>query len=85
MRTRDVGWPFRHSSRITNFLECVFTLEHCICTYVGSNPLKVIPLLCMSSPCRGNYIISGTGRERTRRRLIIETALEESRDVALVL
>ena len=32
VRTRDMGWSFRHSSRITNFLECVFTLDHCICT-----------------------------------------------------
>ena len=23
MRTWDVGWSFRHSSRITNLLECV--------------------------------------------------------------
>ena len=32
MRTRDMGWSFRHSSRITNLLECVFTLDHCIYT-----------------------------------------------------
>ena len=32
VRTRDVGWSFRHSSRITHLLECVFTLEHYICT-----------------------------------------------------
>ena len=25
-------WSFRHSSRIMHLLECVFTLEHCICT-----------------------------------------------------
>ena len=25
MRTWDMGWSFRHSSRITNLLECVFT------------------------------------------------------------
>ena len=76
MRTRDVGWSFRHSSRITNLLEYVFTLEHCICAWVESNPLRVIPLLSISSPCRGNYIISGTGaheetthhRDRFRRK-----------------
>ena len=28
----DMGWSFRHSIRITNLLECVFKLEHCICT-----------------------------------------------------
>ena len=32
VRTRDVGWSFRHSSRITHLLDCVFTLEHFICT-----------------------------------------------------
>ena len=60
MRTQDMGLACRHSSRITNLLECVFTLDHCICTSVGSNPFRVIPLLGDSSPCRGN-IISGTG------------------------
>ena len=25
-------WACSHSSRITNLLECMFTLEHCICT-----------------------------------------------------
>ena len=32
VRTRDMGWSFRYSSRITNLLECVFTLEHYIYT-----------------------------------------------------
>ena len=59
MRTRNVGLSFRHSSRITNLLECVFTLEHCICTLVGSNPFRVIPLLGDRSPCRG-ILFSGT-------------------------
>ena len=63
MRTRDVGWSFRHSSRITNLLECVFTLELCICTLVESNPLRVIPLLGDSSPCRG-ILFSGIGGAR---------------------
>ena len=63
MRTRDMGLACRHSSRITYLLECVFTLDHCICTLVGSNPFRVIPLLGDSSPCRWN-IISGTGRVR---------------------
>ena len=63
MRTRDMGWSFRHSSTIMNLLKCVFTLEHCICTLVGSNPFRVIPLLGDSSPCRGN-IFSGTGGAR---------------------
>ena len=31
---------------------------------VESNPFRVIPLLGDSSPCRGNYIISGTGSAR---------------------
>ena len=63
MRTRDMGMACRHSSRITYLLECVFILDHCICTLVGSNPFRVIPLLGDSSPCRGN-IISGTGSVR---------------------
>ena len=55
MRTQDLGWSFRHSIRITNLLECVFTLEYCICTLVGSNPFRVIPLLGNSSPVEGYY------------------------------
>ena len=27
VRTRDIGWPFRHSSRIMNLLEFVFKFE----------------------------------------------------------
>ena len=64
MRTRDVGWSFRHSTRIMNLLECVFTLEHCICTSVESSPLRVIPLLSISLPCRGILYFTGTGSER---------------------
>ena len=56
MRTQDMGWSCRHSSRITHLLECVFTLEHCICTLVEGNPFRVIPLLSISSHFRGNYI-----------------------------
>ena len=61
MRTRDMGWSFRHSSRITHLLEWVFTFEHCICTYVGSNSFRVIPLLGISSPCRGNILFQVQG------------------------
>ena len=64
MRTREMGWSCRHSSRITHLLECVFTLDHCICTQVESNPFKVIPLLGDNSPCRGNIFFSGTGSVR---------------------
>ena len=60
MRTRDMGMACRHSSKITYLLECVFTLEHCICTKVGSDSFRVIPLLGDSSPYQGN-IISGIG------------------------
>ena len=42
----------------------------------------MIPLLGDSSPCRGNVFLRY--RERSRRRLIIEADLEESRVVALV-
>ena len=29
VRTRDLSWSCRHSSRIMHLLECVFNLEHC--------------------------------------------------------
>ena len=38
-----------------------------------SSPLRVIPLLSISSPCRG--ILFYRYRERVRRRLILETEL----------
>ena len=53
MRTWGLSWSCRHSSRITHLLECMFSLEHCICTLVESNPFRVTPLLSISSPCRG--------------------------------
>ena len=59
-----MGLSCRHSSRITDLLECVFTLEHCICTLVEGNTIRVIPLLGINSRCRVNYIISGTGSAR---------------------
>ena len=69
MRTRDMGRACRHSSRITYLLECVFTLEHCICTLMGSNPFRVIPLLGDSSPCRGNiFQVQGAFEETTHLR-----------------
>ena len=46
-----------------------------------SSPLRVIPLLSTSSPCRG--ILFYRYREHARGRLVLETALEESRIVAL--
>ena len=46
-----------------------------------SSPLRVIPLLSISSPFRG--ILFYRYREHARRRLIIEAALEESWVVAL--
>ena len=49
---------------------------------VESNPFRVIPLLSISSPCRG--ILFFRYRERVRRRLILEADTEESRVVALV-
>ena len=48
-----------------------------------SSPLRVIPLLSISSPCRG--ILFYKYRECARRRLVLEAALEESRIVALAL
>ena len=47
-----------------------------------SNPFRVIPLLSISSPCRG--IIFFRYRERSRGRLILETDFEESRVLALM-
>ena len=47
-----------------------------------SNPVRAIPLLGDSSPCRGNIFFRY--RERLRRRLILEADFEESRVVALM-
>ena len=58
-----------------HLLECVFSLEHCICTQVESSPLRMIPLLNISSPCRG--ILFYRYRERARRQLIIEAKFEK--------
>ena len=44
-----------------HFLECVFNLEHCICTSVESNPFRVIPLLSDSSSHRGNLLFQVQG------------------------
>ena len=44
-----------------HLLECVFNLEHCICTKVESNPFRVIPLLSDSSPRRGNLLFQLQG------------------------
>ena len=56
-----MGWSCRHSSRITYLLEYVFTLDHCICTWVGSNSFRVIPLLGITSPCGGNILFQVQG------------------------
>ena len=49
----------------------------------GDNSFRVIPLLGDSSPCRGNIFFRYRGRSRGR--LFLETDLEESQVVALVL
>ena len=66
-----------------HLLECVFNLEHCICTLVESNPFRVISLLSDSSPRRGNLLfqVQVAHGETAHHR----AALEESRVVALVL
>ena len=48
---------------------------------MDSNPLRVIPLLGDSSPCRGNIFFRYKG---SRKRLILEADFEESRVVALM-
>ena len=54
-----------------DLLECVFNLEHCICTSVESNPFRVIPLLSDSSPRRGNLLfqVQGAYGETTHHRV----------------
>ena len=70
MRTRDLSWSCRHSSRIMHLLGCVFILEYYIYTQVENSPLWVIPLLSDSSPRRGNLLLQvqgaceGTARPR---------------------
>ena len=53
-----------------HLLECVFNLEHCIYTWVESNPFRVIPLLSDSSPHRGNLLfqVQGAHGETARHR-----------------
>ena len=75
-----MSWSCRHSSRMMHFLECMFILEHCTALRWRVTH-RVIPLLSISSPCRG--IIFYRYRERARRWLVLEVALEESRIVAL--
>ena len=59
MRTRGMSCSGIHSSRIMHLLECVFSLEHCM----DSSPFRLIPLLSISSPCRG-ISFSGAGSVR---------------------
>ena len=35
-------------------LECVFMLNHCMCTYVGSNPCRKLSLLGFAHPVEGS-------------------------------
>ena len=53
-----------------HLLECVFILEHCVCTSVESSPFRVIPLLSDSSPRRGNLLfqVQGTHGEMAHHR-----------------
>ena len=53
-----------------------------MCTWMESSPFRVIPLVSISSPCRGTYFqVQGAHEETTRHK----GRLEESRNVALVL
>ena len=43
VRTRDLSWSCRHSSRIMHLLECMFILEHCT-ALLGTGFMQVIYL-----------------------------------------
>ena len=58
VRTRDLSWSCRHSSRIMHLLKCVFNLEHCTAL---SSPLRAILLLSFSSPRRGTPFLQIQG------------------------
>ena len=52
VRTRDMGWSCRHSSRFMKLLECGYL--SCICTWVGSNPCRKLSLLGFDHPVEGS-------------------------------
>ena len=63
-------------------LECVFMLDHCMCTYVGSNPCRRFSLLSIAHPVeRPLFQVQGLF-EKTA--LFRGRFLEESRVVALM-
>ena len=63
-------------------LECVFKLNRCMCTYVGSNPCRRFSLLGIAHPVEGSiFQVHGVYIRTTLTRGRI---LEESWVVALV-
>ena len=67
MRTRDMDWSCRHSSSFMKLLEC--DCLSCMCTYVGSNPVRKLSLLALLTLSRDHYF---RYRERSGRRHSLE-------------
>ena len=63
MRTRDMGIACRHSSRITNLLECMFILEHCTALRWRVAHLGRFHYCALAHPVEG-YYFTGTGSMR---------------------
>ena len=79
MRTRDMGWSCRHSSRFMKLLEC--GCLPCMCTYVGSNPGRKLSLLGFAHLVEGSlFEVQGVC---TRTALARGRILEENQIVAL--
>ena len=63
VRTRDLSWSRRHSSRIMHFLECMFILEHCTALKWRVALLGRFHYLALAHPVERTYFI-GTGSVR---------------------
>ena len=63
VRTRDLSWSCRHSSRIMHLLECVFNLEHCTALRWRVAHLGRFHYLALAHPVEG-YYFTGTGNVR---------------------
>ena len=63
VRTRDLSWSCRHSSRIMHLLECVFSLEHCTALRWRVTHLGLFHYRALAHPVEGLYFL-GTGSAR---------------------